>query len=279
MGYTNETTHYGLPLPLGSDLTTPMDYNTSLQAVDTALFGAVSDCSSMDSRLDTAEGNISTLDGQLNGAGGIDARLTTAEGKVSTLEGASTQQALDIADVRADGQDMICAYKEADAQSDHAYAVGDFFIYNDVLYKATETIEIGDTIVPDTNCTTSNVSNELIQIKSDLTGIETAISTTTSDVSLSITKDSGNIFVKKNGKVVTLTSGFSFTAGAISGAGVVFGNVPSGFRPNNLVRANCITSGGTSNTLEISSNGDIVVQGGGVASITYINAQVAWILD
>ena len=48
MSYTNETTHYGIPLPLGSDLTTPMDYNESMQAVDTALFGAVSDASAGD---------------------------------------------------------------------------------------------------------------------------------------------------------------------------------------------------------------------------------------
>lgn len=165
MGYTNETTHYGLPLPLGSDLTTPMDYNASLQDVDTALFGAVSDCASMDARLDVAEGNISTAQGDITA---LDGRMTTAEGKISTLEGTSAQHTLDIADVRADSQDMICAYKEASAQSTHAYNVGDYFIYNDVLYRATESIAIGDTIVPDTNCTTDNVTTEIKGIKSKI---------------------------------------------------------------------------------------------------------------
>ena len=40
MAYTNETTHFGFPLPLGSDLTVPMDYNESLEEADTALFEA-----------------------------------------------------------------------------------------------------------------------------------------------------------------------------------------------------------------------------------------------
>ena len=43
MASTNFTTHYSIPLPLGTDLTTPMDYNEAAEAVDTALFGAVTD--------------------------------------------------------------------------------------------------------------------------------------------------------------------------------------------------------------------------------------------
>ena len=165
MGYTNETAHYGLPLPLGSDKTTPMDYNTSLEAVDTALFGAVSDCASFDTRLDTAEGNISTAQGDITN---LDTRLGTAEGKISTLEGTATSQGNEIKDVRSDCEDMITAYNEASATSTHAYSVGDYFIYNDVLYKATNAIAIGDTIVPDTNCTTTNVTTEINQINTAL---------------------------------------------------------------------------------------------------------------
>ena len=169
MGYTNETAHYGLPLPLGSDKTTPMDYNTSLEAVDTALFGAVSDCASFDTRLDTAEGNISTAQGDITN---LDTRLGTAEGKISTLEGTATSQGNEIKDVRSDCEDMITAYNEASATSTHAYSVGDYFIYNDVLYKATNAIAIGDTIVPDTNCTTTNVTTEINQINTALYGLD-----------------------------------------------------------------------------------------------------------
>lgn len=50
MSYTNETVHYGIPLPIGSDLTTPMDYNEAAEAIDNAVF--------------TAESNSSTAAGQ-----------------------------------------------------------------------------------------------------------------------------------------------------------------------------------------------------------------------
>lgn len=60
---------------------------------------------------------------------------------------------------------MICAFNEASATSTHAYAVGDYFIYNDVLYRAIQSIAIGDTIVPDTNCTTTNVTTEILGTK------------------------------------------------------------------------------------------------------------------
>lgn len=166
MGYTNETTHYGLPLPLGSDKTTPMDYNTSLEAVDAALFGAVSDCASFDTRLDTIEGKQSTDEDNITA---INGRLTTAEGTIVTQGTAITGLQNEVSDVRNDAEDMVCAYRENSATSTHAYAVGDYFIYNDVLYKATEVINVGSTIVPDTNCTTTNVTSEIDEINSSLT--------------------------------------------------------------------------------------------------------------
>lgn len=168
MGSTNFTTHYDIPLPLGSDKTTPMDYNESMQTIDTALFEAHGNAASAVAGLEITNGNVA------QNADNIDAleeRMTTAEGTLVTQGNAITNLGLDVADVRADAQDMICAYKEADAQADHAYSIGDFFIYNDVLYKATEAIAIGDTIVPDTNCTTDNVTTEIKALKNDLTDL------------------------------------------------------------------------------------------------------------
>lgn len=68
MSYTNQTTNYGLPLPVDSDRSTFLDTNTAFQAVDTALKGAVDDVAAADSaitalttRLTTAENAITTL--------------------------------------------------------------------------------------------------------------------------------------------------------------------------------------------------------------------------
>lgn len=165
MGSTNFTTHYDIPLPLGSDKTTPMDYNESMQTVDTALFEAHGNASSAIAGLEITNGNVAQNAEDIDA---LEGRMTTAEGTLVTQGNAINNLNLEVADVRADGQDMICAYKEASAQSTHNYVAGDYFIYNDVLYKATETINAGDTIVPDTNCTTTNVVTEIKTVKSDL---------------------------------------------------------------------------------------------------------------
>lgn len=161
MSYTTGTTHYNLPQTVGTDKRDWSDTNQAFQDVDAALYGAVqdvaqaaSDVDALESRMDTAEQNIATNTGDI---AGLDTRVTTVEGAVTSLSGQVT-------DTRQDLEDMICAYNEASATSTHAYAIGDYFIYNDVLYKATQTIAIGDTIVPDTNCATTNVSTELLSV-------------------------------------------------------------------------------------------------------------------
>lgn len=165
MSYATGTTHYDLPLTVGTDKRDWADTNQAFSDLDAAVYGAVSDVSTagtaitgLDTRLTTAEGNISDNAANITS---LDTRLTTAEGTITT-------QATQISDVRADTEDMICAYNEPTATSTHAYTSGDYFIYNDVLYRATTTIGIGDTIVPDTNCTTTNVTSELLDIVSDI---------------------------------------------------------------------------------------------------------------
>ena len=56
---------------------------------------------------------------------------------------------------------MIEPSEEASATSAHAYAVGEHFIYNNTLYRATAAIAIGDTITPGTNCVATNVMTEV----------------------------------------------------------------------------------------------------------------------
>lgn len=166
MAYVNGTTHYNLPQTVGTDKRDWADTNQAFADVDAALFGAVDDVAqaqteidALTGRMNTAEQNIATNTGDI---AGLDTRLTTAEGAIAS------QQA-QITDTRQDLEDMICAYNEASATSTHAYEIGDYFIYNDVLYRAIQVIAIGDTIVPDTNCTTTNVTTEIQSIE-DLSG-------------------------------------------------------------------------------------------------------------
>ena len=163
MASTNFTTHYSIPLPLGTDLTTPMDYNEAAEAVDTALFGAVTDAGNAS----IAAGNaVNTANAAAEEVDTLGSDLSQEKAKIIALQTRVTNAENEIDDVRADASDMITAYNEPTATSTHAYAIGDFFIYNNTLYKATAAIAIGATIVPDTNCETTNVSTELIAIKS-----------------------------------------------------------------------------------------------------------------
>ena len=169
MGYTNETTHYSIPLPIGSDKTTPMDYNTSAQEVDTVLFEAKTDSASALQKANQLQQDLSTTNDNVTSVTG---RVTTLEGTVTTQGQAILQNTQDIADVRADALDMIVAKDEGTAQvATVAVAVGEYFRYNDVLYIATQSIAVGDTIVPNTNCKATNVGTELNQLNNDLNDV------------------------------------------------------------------------------------------------------------
>lgn len=158
MSYTNETTYYGLPLPVGSDKSTFTDNNTAFQAVDAALHTAVEQSGAAASDLVTVKGDIVDLKAaDVSMQSDIDSNAANIE----ALQQKESLQDAEIAGVKADAFDMVTAYNEPTATSTHAYTSGDYFIYNDVLYKATRAIAIGDTIVPDTNCKTTNITTEL----------------------------------------------------------------------------------------------------------------------
>ncbi len=159
MSYANGTLNYNLPQTVGTDKRDWSDTNQAFSDVDAALKAAsdaasqaAEDITSLTTRVGTAEDDILALKGEDIS---LDGRLDTAEGAISTLQ-------LQVPDVRADLEDMISAFNEATATSTHEYPAGDYFIYNNVLYQATTSIGIGDTIVPNTNCRATNITTELL---------------------------------------------------------------------------------------------------------------------
>lgn len=157
MSYTTGTTNYDLPQYVGTDTPSWTDTNEGFASLDSAVGGAVSTLSTVGDR-------VTALESTVNGEGGVTATITEIQGDITTLEGtvsghttSITNLGTEIDDVRSDCEDMITANEEASATSTTAYSVGDYFRYNDVLYKCTVNIGIGDTIVPNTNCTATNV--------------------------------------------------------------------------------------------------------------------------
>ena len=158
MSYTNETTHFGIPLPLGSDLTTPMDYNEAAEAVDAGLWQAGQDAATASSE---AAGAVETANATAEALETLSGTVGTQGSSITALQARMTGAENEIGDVRSDLEDMITAFNEPTATSTHVYAIDDYFIYNDVLYKATAAINIGDTIVPNSNCAATNVMTEM----------------------------------------------------------------------------------------------------------------------
>lgn len=186
MSYANGTTHYNLPQTVGSDKRDWSDTNQAFADLDAAVYEAsaglsgykekISELESATSVNTTAiannEDEISTNAANiLTNKQDITALKTTVDSNYNTV---STE----VADIKQDSQDMITSNNEASATSTHSYAVGDYFIYNDVLYKATNAIAVGDTIVPNTNCEATNVGTELQSVEgADVTELTEKVDT------------------------------------------------------------------------------------------------------
>ena len=165
MSSTTTTQFYGLTQYIGTDKPDFSDNNQAFRNVDADLHQVVQDSQGFTSDIADLTERVGNLDTDLTNLSGD---LDGEKAKITALQNKELSQDGEIARVERNAQDMITAYNEASATSAHAYAVGDYFIYNNVLYKATAAIAVGATIVPDTNCETTNVSSELIQFKADL---------------------------------------------------------------------------------------------------------------
>ena len=145
MSYVNGTEHYNLPRTVGTDKRDWFDTNAAFAAIDAALYAAATGQAADAEAISTINGQITTIQGDITSLQGTASGHTT---QISALQTSVSGLSNTVADVRQDAEDMISAYNEGAAEtSTHAYAIGDYFIYNDVLYKATAVIAIGDTIV------------------------------------------------------------------------------------------------------------------------------------
>ena len=158
MSYTTGTTHYNLPQTVGSDKRDWTDTNETFSDVDAALWEAHQGATQAALDIASINSEIQTITGK---QADDEADIVTLSGKVSTLETTVANHTTEIGDVRRDLQDNIESLREDTATSTHAYEIGDYFYYNDVLFKATAQIAIGATIVPNTNCTGVTVMDEL----------------------------------------------------------------------------------------------------------------------
>ena len=170
MSSTSTTQYYGLTQYVGSDKPSFLDNNEAFAEIDGDLHECVVGVGEQAEAISAIRATVVQLGESVTTLSGD---LDTEKGKIVAIQIKNQQQDLDIAGVKADALDMICAFNEAAATSTHAYEIGDYFRYNDVLYKATAAIAVGETIVPNVNCAATNVSEELLNIEEvDLSALQ-----------------------------------------------------------------------------------------------------------
>lgn len=154
MSYTNQTAHYGIPLPTETDLVNGLDWNTSSEAIDSAIYDA-------SEAAGTASRDITAIKATIADLQDADVQfqqdLNEATGRIATLEQNAGKDEQDIQDLA----DMITDKEVTQAQSDAHVRIGEWFRYNGVLYVCTVEIQIGDTIIPNTNCRATNIEDEM----------------------------------------------------------------------------------------------------------------------
>lgn len=201
MSYANGTTHYNLPQTVGTDKRDWFDSNAAFAAVDAALYAAATGQAS-DAEAITALQQ--TVAGQATDIATLQTASSSQAASISALQTSVSGLATNVADVRQDAEDMITANNEgAAATSTRVYAIGDYFIYNDVLYKATAAIAIGDTIVPNTNCVATNIDTELTQVNSELNKGSVSI---TADGVKTLTQILDSLFALADTSKITINS-------------------------------------------------------------------------
>ena len=81
--YTNSTTHYGFPLPLGTDLTVPMDYNQAMNDIDENLFDAATDA---ETAATAAANAVETANGAAADVADLGTTVNAHDGRLTSLE-------------------------------------------------------------------------------------------------------------------------------------------------------------------------------------------------
>lgn len=206
MAYTNETTHFSIPLPLGSDLTTPMDYNTAAAAVDAALFEAqtnasqaATDASNAVDTANQAASDVGDLGGDLN-------RLT---GRVTALEQSDVIQDNKIDNLEIKVPTKFDSVGIADAYVNGlTYAVGDIVTYNGQRYVCNTAVTAAEPFDAD-KWTAKDIQAELDQINTALLKWHFKQSTYTTDAN-------GRVSFPDISGVITDHNAFNVTANVIS---------------------------------------------------------------
>ena len=165
MSYTNETTHYGIPKPLGTDLTVPMDYNEAADAIDQALFDASTNATEA---VTAANNAVEAAAEAVEDVGDLGTEVNSLKGRTSALETSDVIQNNKIDNLENQGVTKFDSAGIADPYVNGlTYSVGDVVTYNGQRYKCITAVVAAEPFDAD-KWSAEDVETVLNDIKSDL---------------------------------------------------------------------------------------------------------------
>lgn len=161
MSYTNETVHFSIPLPLGSDLTTPMDYNPAFEAIDAAIFEAQTNASQATSDASNA---VETANNAASAVGDLGGDVNSISGRVTALEESDIIKGNKIDNLETKMPTKFDSVGIADAYINGlTYAVGDVVTYNGQRYVCNTAVTAAEPFDAD-KWTAKDIQAELDQL-------------------------------------------------------------------------------------------------------------------
>ena len=171
MSSTNKTEHYNLPQFIGSDIPTWLgDINSAMTAIDS----------------------------------GINAAATSASGAATTAAQALTDAEAAQNALNAKANTSTLATVESTSTASQAHAVGDYLVYNGILYRVTAAISSGQTLVPGTNITDTTAGAELASLNNGLTSHYVELDSTDITASSGTIKDGSIVRISYNNHNITI---------------------------------------------------------------------------
>ena len=164
--------------------------------------------------------------------------LRTPDGKIytqgfdGTIWGSWKQIAdkssLDAIEARVDAVEDSVADVETSSTASKAYAIGESFYYNDVLYKATAAITQGGTITPETNCTPEKIIEKIDDLVSEN---QTLTNNLSDEVETRAKLGAHNLFDSKRLAQASPSGGITFTVSDDGSLSITGGTTSAYFQP------------------------------------------------
>lgn len=155
MASTNKTTNYELSQFIETDRPAWLtDYNGDMRTIDRIMkaisdmaSGASGSVSELADRMSTAEGNISTNTNDISTldarADSLEAQAQSTAGTIANIQTEQTAQNLGIEAATELGYNLARPYDSAST-----YAVGDYVLFQNTLYKCITAVPVGEAFMP-----------------------------------------------------------------------------------------------------------------------------------